>query len=80
MLLLPWLPEDCAQAVAEANNGASSNGKGTCLISSLCWFDSSSSDYASLAQWERSCFVISRLSVLCQLADIPDREALNMSL
>lgn len=30
---------------------------------SLCGFDSLSSDYASPAQWQRSCFVISRLSV-----------------
>ena len=56
MMLLPWLPGGCAQAVMAACSGASSNGKGTCLISSLCWFDSSSSDDASLAQWEAPLF------------------------
>ena len=31
MMFLPWLPEGCAQAAAEANNGASSNGRAPVL-------------------------------------------------
>ena len=46
---------------------------------SLCGFDSRSSDLASLAQWKRSCFVISRLSVRCQLADIEPTGKLSNS-
>ena len=47
--------------------------QGSCLMRSLCGFDSRSSDHASLAQWKRSCFVISRLSVQIR------REALKFS-
>ena len=52
MMLLPWLPEGCAQVAAEAYKGASSNGRAPVLYAVYAGSIPAAPINASLAQQE----------------------------